>query len=278
MSQYLNGRAALADARLRLDALPVSEGALLLEGRDDLITFADRVRSLQAVITCGNKRKLLEAFQSSNASDRSRMLFVADCDYDVPAGRVSPSSGLVLSRHTDREADLVALGLVRGVVLRAVPRARNSDSTVVAITEDVTEKAIQLAEGAGRLRHVSAVDALGLAFDGLELRRFRDKDSGQVRLARLAESVCQRSPTNAISASELGARAEQAPGGIEVCSGKDLVDAVIAVIHHDYNISLRDLEFVPEVFRTIDGALFSKWEVAQRVKRWEHATGRRILR
>jgi hypothetical protein len=277
MAIYSDGKAALADARLRVDGMKRDQGILMVEGRDDLLVFSSRVLSLQSVVACGNKSKLRDALHSSTSADRSRILFVADCDYDVPAGTLQPVDGLVLTQHTDRETDFVQLGVVKAAVLRSIPRARASDEVAEAITTDVLNKATILAEALGRLRYVSSVDNLGLDFDDLELRRFRRKQDGVVDGSKLIRSVVQRSPRTRIEPAGLEQRALDTPDGLEVCQGKDLVQAVTAVIHQDYGVSLKALGFVPELFRLVEDRIFEAWKVVDRVRAWEEQGGVRLL-
>lgn len=277
MPDYTSGSAALADARLRADALGRNQGVLMLEGRDDVIVFANRVESLQSVVACGNKRILREAFESSRSADRARILFVADCDYDVPAGKITPGNGLLLTKHTDREADFVQLGIVRGIALRAIPRSRKSETAADAIASDIFSKAIELAEVAGQLRYIAATSAMPLNFKELELRRYRDKKSGAVKLDGLIDAIRQRSPRVGLDIDALRALMDGAPVGVEVCHGKDLIQAITAVIHQDYGVKLSELAYVPELFRSVEDSVFEAWEVVRRIRAWEDGTGISLL-
>lgn len=277
MPQYPNGAAALADARLRAGALGQGKGIVMLEGRDDVIVFAGRVTSLEAIVACGNKRILREAFQNAGELDRTRILFVADCDYDVPAGHLRPSQGLVLSRYTDREADFAQLGVIRGVCLRAIPAARTSETAANAIAAEVLAKAIDLAEVSGRLRFIASTRSIPFNFEEFQLRRFRRKSDGKVNATRVIDAVRQRSSGVSLKSEEIEALVEDCPNGAEVCHGKDLIQAVITVIHQDHGVSLKDLSFIPELFRSVEDSVFEAWEVAGRIRKWEAETGRQLL-
>jgi hypothetical protein len=249
----------------------------MLEGRDDAVVFSSRVVSLESIVACGNKRILQEAFDRGVVEDRKRIIFIADCGYDVPAGRIRPGPGLVLTRHTDRETDLAQAGVIRATVLRAIPRARASDAAAAAITSDVFAKAIELAEVTGRLRYIAATEQIPLSFEALKLRRFRRKADGHIDRTAAIEAVRQRSSGASLDAQELAALFDNCPSGLEVCHGKDMIQAVRTVIHQDYGVSLRDLEFIPELFRSIDDSVFESWEVVARIRRWETETGVRLL-
>ena len=249
----------------------------MLEGRDDAVVFSGRVVSLESIVACGNKRILREAFDRVEDRDRTRILFVADCDYDVPAGRMHPDRGLVLTRHTDREADFAQLGVIRGVALRAIPAARASDSAADRTAADVLLKATELAEVTGRLRYIAATKQIPLAFADLKLRRYRRKSDGSINRAAVVDAVRQRSHGVSHSSQEIMELLDGCPGGAEVCHGKDLVQAVTTVIHQDYGVSLKDLEFIPELFRSIEDSVFEAWEVVGRIRRWEIETGIRLL-
>jgi hypothetical protein len=277
MSRYPNGASALADARLRVSALGANKGIVMLEGRDDAVVFSGRVGSLESLIACGNKRILREALDRAEKVDRERILFVADCDYDVPAGRLRPGCGLILTRHTDREADFVQLGVIRGIVLRAIPAARASDAAADAITADVIAKAVQLAEVTGQLRYVAATQGIPFSFGGLKLRRYRRKSDGAIELTAVIDTVRQRSVGISLTSEEITQLLDGCPAGAEVCHGKDLIQAVTAVIHQDYGVSLNELDFIPELFRSVEDSVFEAWEVVSRIRQWEATTGVRLL-
>jgi len=185
----------------------------MLEGRDDLLVFSPRCVSLDSIIVCGNKPKLLEAYELTESSERDRIVFIADCDYDVPSGRLSPGEGLILTKHTDIETDLVELGIVRSIALRAVPSSRGSDDAVASTERHILEEAIKLAETPGQLRHLSAVRGLGLKVGGLQLRRYRDKASRSVSRDRIIEAVRQRTSGTQLTAQEIGSQLEESPSG-----------------------------------------------------------------
>ncbi len=249
----------------------------MLEGRDDLIVFSGRVRMLESIVACGNKRILREAFDRTQDKDQGRILFVADCDYDVPAKRLRPSQGIVLTRHTDRESDLARLGVVRAIVLRVVASARSSDGAANQITANVIGKAVALAEIPGQLRYIAATKDIPFRFDGLQLRRFREKADGAIRATGIVEAVRQRSSGIDLTTDQIQEMVNGTPSGFEVCHGKDLIQAIIAVLHQDYGVAIADLSFAWELFRSIEDSVFDAWEVVDRIRRWEAQTGVQLL-
>src|SRR4051794_5380989 len=119
MPQYASGADLLADARIRLDALPPEAAVLIVEGRDDFLVFADRCHALHAIIVAGNKPRALDAYRRLQQNEHDSFVFVLDCDYDVPLGTVTPKENLIVTRNADKEADFAELGIARTIALRA---------------------------------------------------------------------------------------------------------------------------------------------------------------
>src|SRR5205823_5004301 len=103
MPRYTSGVEVLADGRIRLDAMSDDASILVVEGRDDFLTFAPRCGTVTSIITAGKKYHVLDAHDHLRPDERDRFVFVVDCDYDVPAGRLAPGPNLILTRNSDRE-------------------------------------------------------------------------------------------------------------------------------------------------------------------------------
>lgn len=101
MISYLSGAEVLADARLRLGALPADQGILIVEGYDDVRLFSPHSVGKESLLPCGNKDKLLDAYGRLEPGEEARIVFVADCDYDVPAERLRPASNLIITDYVD---------------------------------------------------------------------------------------------------------------------------------------------------------------------------------
>jgi hypothetical protein len=141
----------------------------------------------------------------------------------------------------------------------------------------VFDKAIDFAEPIGQLRHASAVRELGLNFEDFGLRRFRDRRTGDIRRKALFEALRQRTQGPMHDLDLLEDAASESPRGLRVCQGKDLIQAIVTVIHQDYGASLNSLQYVPELFRSVDDALFEEWTVVKRIRSWEEINGIQIL-
>lgn len=280
MTEYLSGAQAIADARLRVRGLPPQQGVLLLEGRDDVRLFGPHSFGLETVIPCGSKPKLLDAYSRIRPGEERLFLFIADCDYDVPAGKLAPSRNLVLTTNVDVETDLLDLGLLDRLVLETVPSAVVSETHLASLSSEVLSRSVALAEAIGQLRQVSAVEGLGLSFDGLRYHRYRSRGEVTADRAKLAKVTREHAgePVN-IDPGGLETRAAAIPGGLRVCHGKDLIGAIAAVLHEDYGVPAEQLRFLPSLLRTaVDSGVLTRWALVRRIRRWETQTGRRVLR
>jgi hypothetical protein len=279
MSGYVSGVAALTDGRLRLSGLPPDQGILLLEGRDDVRLLAPILLGLDAVIPCGNKPKLLQAFHALRSGEDRRFVFVADCDYDVPLGRLAPAENLILTSGVDVEADLISLGLTERIVTELVPEAINSDTGLRETTRIVEERAMAIADAVGRFRRLSAERGLGLSFATLRYRRHRTAGSNDVDLAKLARTLRQTNPMCGLDARELETLARALPVANNGAHGDDLLGGIEAVLRDDLRVTPPSVETLVRLLRaSATTETFEQWDVYRRLRAWEARTGRRILR
>jgi hypothetical protein len=278
MTSYLSGAEILADARMRLSGLPHDQGVLILEGGDDVRLFLDRAVGLESLIASGCKRKLLEAHALLQAGEHLQMVFLTDCDYDVPTGRLTPSRNLIVTKFTDIEADLLALGVLERIVLELVPQAVASDQQRETITTAVMRRASALAGGVGRFRLLSAQQRLCLVFTGLKLSRHRTQGAESVDIERLARTLAARSGSCRLNAAELAAAVAEIESDAKLCHGKDLLYAIVTVLHQDYGVPRARLTEVQSMLRlALTPEAFERWEVVRRIEAWERRASRRVL-
>jgi hypothetical protein len=274
---YLSGAEALADGRLRIASLPTDQGILFVEGRDDVRLFAPLTHGIETIIPCGAKWKLLDAHSRLRVGEGYKFVFVADCDYDVPAQRLRPQPNLILTATVDVESDLIALGLAKRLVLELVPSAVTSDEQLSLVTTQVVDRAMALAVAIGRLRQVSAVESLGLTFQGIRHSRHRATGTSTVDVEKLTRRI--HGGSEAIELRDLAAKADQAPSDCRVCHGKDFLVAIATVLHDDFGVPLAELKTLPRMLRAaLSPVVLDVWDVTRRIRRWETASGRRILR
>lgn len=279
MPSYLSGAQVLADARLRLSGLPHDQGVLLLEGRDDVRLFLGFCLGGESLLACGKKRTLLEAHQLLRAGEEAQMLFLADCDYDVPTGRLVPAENLIVTGLPDTEADLLALGVLERLILELVPGAVESDLQRREITASVMGHSQALAYALGRFRLLSAKQNLGLAFEGVKLSRYRARGSSSVELEKLARALAARSEGCPMGERELLSAVTEMGGGEATCHGKDLLRAITTVLHQDHGVPVSRLEHAQSMLRlAVTTEAFGRWEVVRRIEAWELKVGRRVLR
>lgn len=278
MTAYPNAAALIADARLRLDKLGKYHGVVIAEGSDDR-KLLGRVIPRYQILPAGGRRRLLEAYEAVGAAEAERILFVADCDYDVPAGTLRGHPNLVLTDNPDVEADLVGLGVVRELVSQLVPAASVGDDELERLTTAVQEQAVELAQAIGRLRHAARVNAIDLKFDGLELIHFRQQATKVVVSEELIRVVRQRSGAFQYTEQDLSHLRELAPTGLKVCNGHDLLQAVAVVLRQDHNVGQDKLKHIEDMTRlACSEPLLADWPVLTRIGAWERQTGRQVTR
>jgi hypothetical protein len=279
VATYLTGKEALADARLRSGELGSDHALVFVEGRDDVRLLAPYSLGLELFIPCGNKRKLLEAYAGIEDGEESRFLFIADCDYDVPAGALAPQQSLLLTNGVDVEADLFGLGVLEALVLELVPPAVSSPAALDVITQSVRERVLALAEAIGRFRQLSAVSGLGIAFGDLKYHKYRLPGTAQVDEDKLARVLLQSSGIQTLDAHGLLEQAREIPCGITMCHGADILGSLAAVLHKDFNVPIAVLRQLPSLLRASTTAeQLERWEVVRRIRRWEQRHGRCLLR
>ena len=133
MPFYVSAQALLADVRLRLDALGEESSVLVVEGHDDKRLFYTRMSASADVIPSGGKRLLRSALGVLLETDKGRVLFFTDCDYDVPAGILRGGPDVIITATCDVESDLIHLGILDKVAVEVVPQAIASKDSAAKI-------------------------------------------------------------------------------------------------------------------------------------------------
>lgn len=279
MSAFVNVRALLSDARLRVAGLHEGLGVLLVEGPDDQRIFAKRcAASTRQICVAGSKGILLDAYHSRSPEDEDRLIFFADCDYDVPTGNLrGGEAGLILTQNADADADLASLpGVIADIVTQLVPSALHTGPSGIAA--DVMAKAVALAGAVGRVRKAARLLGIPAKFDTLSLCKFRDaKQVEDIALARVCEVVRQRSGLHANDRERLYDMAQHKSVSIRLCNGHDLIGAIRCVLRQDYGVKNSRLETLPEMIRLAAGENFEQWPVTDRMRQWEAKTGARLF-
>jgi len=270
VSKY-SSESLVADARLRLDALPRGVGLLVVEGSEDRRIFS-HILPLELIVAAGHKPLLLDAHALLDASEHSKVAFVVDCDYDVPAGRLHGSSNLIITEYPGVETDMVSLGAFLPVTRELLPAFGSSDRALSQVARRIMSKAISLAEQVGRIRHAAATLGEPLRFDRLQMERFwkRHRQPDPEEMVRL---LVDQSEGLRATRDEILQAAREAPTGLIVCAGHDLVRALQAVLHQDYAVSIQRTRMLPEMLRLASADLISQWKVIERLRRWQEASG-----
>lgn len=277
MPQYLSAQALLEDVRLRLDAFGALEAAIVVEGWDDKRVFRRYARRPQQIVVAGGKRLLIAARDAADADDAGRILFVADCDFDVPLGRMSPGNGLVVTTHADVESDLIDLGVLEHVVAELVSVAIHEDRLGL-LTAQVHERAVSLASRLGQIRLAGLAFCEALDVHRLELRKFRRQHSAEVDFEKLIRSAYTSTSDPQMSLTDFTKRVHASSPSYSACNGHDLVRAIADVIRRDFKGQGATEESVARCVRlSFSSDMFDRWEVATRVRAWEDAMGRMVL-
>lgn len=267
----------LADAALRLDKLGAASGVLFVEGEDDRRLLADRIVPAEQLIVGGGKSRVLRACAARESEEEGAYLFLVDCDFDVPAGRLKPGGDLIVTHMPSIESDLVAAGALRGVVRELVPRAR-LQGTVASTARIVECRAVALAEGLGRLRYAARVLDLPLSFESLRanVRKYRKADGPDVE--KMLQVLRSQPEQPDFDTDELRTLAESAQSGIQLCDGHDLVSAIATVLRDDFSVEARAAITLPSLLRlSITTEALLESPVGKRLRRWEVRTGRSVI-
>lgn len=277
MPEYLSAQALLEDARLRLDALGSTEAAMVVEGWDDKRIFQRYARRPQQIVVAGGKRLLLAARDAADDDDAKRILFIADCDFDVPLGRLSPGNGLIVTTHADAESDLISLGVLEHVVVEFVAAAVHEDRAET-LSEIVQRRAVAISSCLGQIRLAALGLGEALELERLDLRKFRLENTDQVDFGKLIRAAYGTMGSTSIPLPVFADRVYESVPSYSACNGHDLLRAIADVLRRDFKARDVTADRVATCIRLSFGPeLFRQWAVAERVRLWEDRVGRWVL-
>jgi hypothetical protein len=273
----------LEEARLRIDSLPPGLGVIIVEGDDDKTLIARYAIRPEQIIACDGKEVLTRACVASRSDACEGAVFLRDCDYDVPTGVLNlqssdlPKGALVVSQRSDIESDLVGMGLLRDVVGTLRPSALASDQMLQDLVNKVLAASVSIAELVGRLRFASAKHDLCLGFGDLSMSKIAREG-----MASLLNQVEARSRdammARGLRREDLVQLADEAPRGLAVCNGHDLIGAIAYVLQRRYNVRGQRAEHIGVALRlALRESDLRQWVVGKRIRAWEDRSGRRIL-
>jgi Protein of unknown function (DUF4435) len=249
MPAYPSAESLIADAELRLDRFGKGHGVLIVEGPDDKRLFAPLVKNRQQIVAAGGKGLLLAAQSLALEQGNNRLLFLADCDYDVALGHLAPARNLVITTYADVEADLLALGALRRLVEDLVAATLNSDEYLDEVVEVVFTRSTALADGLGRVRRVARAEGFQVDTRSVKHRKYRRPRSDEVDEAKLIRALRQGSPDCPLPSEELEALVGKLSEGYENCNGHDLVSAIEHVLRDDFGVRNQTAESLEKLIR-----------------------------
>jgi hypothetical protein len=274
---HLKGAHLLSEARRLREGLGDSLGVFVVEGWDDKCLFQGCADVPGQVIAAGSKFILDEAFSLLEESDKGSILFLRDCDYDVPAGRIRPAPELLLTETPALECDLVLIGALDRVVVEIQSPVSGAKRDMGASSETILARAMPLAAALGRIRYVSECQDLRLSCNDLpNLHKYRTKGTTEVDTAKLALRIVDRSQAPRVDCPGLLKLIENLPEDLTVCHGHDLLACIGTVLRTDFKFG--GLDRLPEMLRLAPSdRMLAGWRVVTRIAEWEQRTGRRIL-
>ncbi|MGW7668206.1 hypothetical protein ACWGJX_13885 [Streptomyces sp. NPDC054775] len=277
MPEYQSAEDLLGDAELRAEGLGANAGILVVEGPDDKRLFARHVLDIAQVLPAGGRTLLLSAYEKASTAQRSKIIFVTDCDYEVRRGNLRGGLGLVITTLTDLESDLIGMGLLDSLVTEMVPRALDSEDGRRRVSEQLRRTAEDIALPLGRIRMAAQPLGVELNLDELRLHKFRNSRNGAVEVQKLIDSVHTK-VAHLVSLREWRELVSATPDDRGMCHGKDLLRAVAVVIKDDLKAGVVTAEQLARNLRlSADQGQLEKWDVVRRIKNWQQVNGRSIL-
>lgn len=281
MSEYLSPADLLSDVRLRLDSFEQRRlGILIVEGPDDRRVFFRHVESLALIVPAGGRTMLLRAYNETTVSDRKRILFLTDCDYEVRRGSLRARDGLIITEKTDVECDLIDLGALYAVVGELVPEALGSDERLYQIADRILAEATAFALPLGRMRMAAQPMGVPLNLETIKHRRYWNYRMRSVNLETLNRAIYSRVREEInMSIEEWNKRVQETPDDVDMCHGKDLLGGIFFALKKNHNID-DDVEVktISRLLRTgVRKSELRNWSVIRRIREWEHANKRKLL-
>jgi hypothetical protein len=281
VGQFLSGEIVLQTARMLREGLGDESGILVVEGATDKKLFRRLCNDPQQILVTDGKSILLDAHASMQSGDSGKIVFLVDCDGDVPTGILKGEPDLIVTRYSDLEADLVALGGLVPIVGELLPASRMPpDDKLAAVADEVKGYAVRLAIPIGRVRRaarllgISLKDLKSWEIDFMALR----SESGSADLGRAIHAVTRCVSLTSSQEQRLRKTATGVAGGYEICNGHDLVSAIETVLRIDYGVHRRKVQSLDSMLRmAMYPGTCSEWDVVRRLRRWQEIHGRSLL-
>jgi hypothetical protein len=278
MPAYPSAESLIADAELRLDRFGKDHGVLIVEGPDDKRLFAPLVRNRQQVVAAGGKGLLLAAQSLALEQENDRVLFLADCDYDVALENLAPANNLIITTYADVEADLLDLGAVRHLVEDLVPATLDSDEYLEEVVDAVFTRSVALSDVLGRARRVARAEGFQVETKSVRHHKYRRRYSDEVDEPKLIRTLYQSSPDCPLPYDELESLVGKISRGYANCNGHDLIAAIGHVLRDDFGVRNQTAESLEKLVRyQVPPNMIASWKVIQRIRRWEAGEDCQIL-
>lgn len=281
MAFYVSADALLADVRLRLEGLGEGATALVVEGYDDKRIFYDRISLTADVVPAGGKRLLRAGLAAISETDKGRILFLTDCDYDVFGGMLQGGPDVVITNSCDVESDLINLGILEEIVVEVIPGVVQSKGSSTRVAEDVRQCAEAISVPMGRVRMAAQPLGVDLDLENLDLGKYWDSGSRQCNIEKLNWTVCNklRRAGVRLSKGEWEQRLADTPTDAIVCNGKDLFAAAQMIMRTQYKMSNKySFEIIVSMARlSLDEERFERWSVVRRIRQWEKRNSAQLL-
>lgn len=277
MSLYPSAEALIADAILRLDQFGSNYGILIVEGPDDKRFMCARTRYRQQVIAAGGRRMLLSAHAASVARGLNGIVFLTDCDYEVTLGNLSPSRGLIITRHADIEADLLDAGGFERLIIQVVAAALDNEEELARITAAARQRSVALADVLGRIRQVAKSEGFRVSTD-IRHHKYRLSGSADVDEKRLIRAVYQASSEPTLQFDVFAEYVTCIEQSYDNCNGHDLVAALHHVLRDDFGVRNQSPDQLETLLRaSVPEKDFFELDFVARLMRWEERNGCRII-
>lgn len=279
MPYYITPQSFLSEIRLRLDALGDDSAALVVEGPEDKKIFHHRISATATIIPATGKTRLRDALNSIADDDKGRILFLTDCDYDVPNGNLKGGPDIIITTNCDVEADLIRLGVLAKVAVEVVPKVVSTDISATRIEEIVRQHAEELTIHLGRIRMAAQPLGADLEFEELDFSKYWSEKNG-ISVDKIYQVMWNHvHEKTSISRKEWNDRLNSIPYDPILCHGKDLLKATRMFLRRLYKM---DNKITPDILAmmirlAVDQHIFDQWEGTQRIRRWERNNNRRIL-
>lgn len=276
---------------------------VIVEGSTDrkcLLRIADR----NAVIVPANgKANLLFAFDNLERELRSGVLFLVDCDNNLPP-KYRGHLDLVITENRDIEADfMLRLSSLAVIAMDYTDVERRDECELMAdsilhTARDLSALFNSILDLARQLklrvrigdvnRNQRKISLLDLP-EQAELSVLSGRQLAQGLIARLSRKLAWTGSKVASIETALSEMAQKPCRRHSqrscrecwyrsYCAGHDLVDAVVIVCAEKHRVRLGSRDVEEKLREGLDPSNLPDWPVAARVCSWEGATGLRVLR